>query len=77
MPGVGGELMAELGDIGRSSVMDAILFRFIQGGGRICHDVEKDECDSMSSVNEGLPRVEKAEMRRGTEASSCASACMI
>lgn len=30
MAGVGGELMAELGDIGRSSVMDAILFGFIE-----------------------------------------------
>lgn len=30
MAGVGGELIAELGDTGRSSVMDAILFGLIE-----------------------------------------------
>lgn len=40
----------------------------------LCHNAKKGEFDPTSSVKDGFPRVEKAEIRRGTEASSCASA---
>ena len=71
--GVGGELMAELGDIGRSSVVDVILSVSSKEPGQVARrSLSEKGLIQMLYVDGGFPRTEERDFRREDEAPTCA-----